>query len=320
MEQALDHYRRDIMHPPASSDSRSFAPSLLRSDGTNQGDTWTLILTGTGTSHGNPPFGHPELWSTDHRDRRRRSGAMLFGPAGEVVLIDVGPDLLDQLRDPAASWDRISYPTQAVTRCDAVLLTHDHADHSHGINDLRHVNRLMRKAGQAQVSIPILGHQRHLDAVESMFPFCFGKGSEVYDLGSPALQTRAIPDDVVVPVAGLDVIAFPMSHGPAGRTTGFRIGSMAYLTDVKELPTEADRHLQRLDLLVLDMLREAPHPTHFCWAESQAVIQRLRPRLTVLTHLGHEVRFAEWQGRLPPGVVMAVDGWRAGFRPTLPTG
>ena len=277
-------------------------------------EPWTVVITGCGTSHGNPPYGRPDLWSEDPRDRRRRSGAQLHAPDGRRVLIDAGPDLLDQLRDPFADWDRRSYPARSTDRCDALLLTHDHADHSHGLNDLRHVNRLMRRGG-TPAAITVLGWGPHLAALRAMFPYCFGDGGEFYELSAPTLVTQPMEDHRTIQVAGLAVTPFAMSHGVAGRTTGFRIGSMAYLTDLKELPAAADVHLCDLDLLVLDMLREEPHETHLCWAEAEAIIARLAPRRTVLTHMGHEVRWAAWQQRLPPGVEMAVDGWRAEFRP-----
>ena len=176
--------------------------------------------------------------------------------------------------------------------------------------DLRHVNRLM-----GMRSIPIHGHRLHLDGIGSMFPYCFGFGEQAYQGYRPSLRQVAMVDDQPVTIAGLEVIPFAMSHGSAGRTTGFRIGGLGYLTDLKELPPSADAHLRGLDLLVLDMLREAPHETHLCWAEAQAMIARLRPRRTVLTHMGHEVRYAEWEPRLPAGVVMARDGLRLPFAP-----
>jgi phosphoribosyl 1,2-cyclic phosphate phosphodiesterase len=275
---------------------------------------WTIVITGCGTSHGNPPFGQPTLWSTDLRDRRRRSGAQLHGPQGEVILIDTGPDLLDQLRDPFADWDRQEYPRRCVTRCDAVLMTHVHADHSHGLNDLRHINRLMRQGGR-RAPIPVHGHAGHLAELRGMFPYCFGDGGEFYTLSAPVLVTTPLRDGVTTAISGVAVTPFAMSHGPAGRTTGYRLGNCAYLTDLKELPATADPLLAGLDLLVLDMLREEPHETHLCWAEAEALITRIRPRRTVLTHMGHEVQWAAWQARLPANVAMAVDGWTTGFTP-----
>lgn len=271
-------------------------------------DSWEFVITGCGTSHGNPLWGVPEWWSTDPRDRRRRSGAFLRGPQGQILLFDCGPDLAHQMTDPYRDWDGRGYPARCITRCDAVLLSHDHADHCHGINDLRHLNRLMRAGG-----IPIHGEAGHLASLVAMFPYCFGAGSDTYHMSKPALTTVAMADGATTSIAGLAVTPVAMSHGLAGRTTGWRCGDMAYLTDVKELPATADPLLAGLDLLVLGMLREELHPTHQNWDEAQRVIARLRPRRTVLIHMGPEVRYAEWEGRLPAGVVMAVDGWNTRF-------
>jgi len=278
--------------------------------------TWEIIITGCGTSHGNPPWGYPEHWSDDPRDQRRRSGAVLLGPGHEVLLIDAGPDLMHQLRDPERRWDGRGYPAGSVTRCDGVLLTHAHADHSHGLNDLRHLNRL------TGAPIPLYGADVHLAEVQGMFPYCFARGvapvpgepaQPAYGAWAPALIARHLVDGVVHPIAGLPVTLLPMSHGPAGRTTAFRCGGLGYLTDLKSIDPVHDHALAGLDLLVLDMLREQPHETHLCWAEAQALIARLRPRRTVLTHMGHEVRYADWQPRLPADVVMAIDGLRLPF-------
>jgi phosphoribosyl 1,2-cyclic phosphate phosphodiesterase len=268
---------------------------------------WELIITGCGTSHGNPPWGIPEQWSTDPRDFRRRSGGILRGPDGEVVLIDVGPDLGAQLRDPYRDWDGRSYPRRCITRCDAVLLTHDHADHCHGINELRHLNRLMDGAG-----IPIFGLAGHLEALRGMFGYCFS-GEGAYSQANPALFVVPVTPGQPAEIAGLSVTAITMSHGTAGVTAGFRFSDVAWLTDLKAIEPADLSLLAGLDLLVLDMLREKEHPTHLCLAEALALIEQLAPARTILTHMGHEVRHAEWAGRLPDGVVLAVDGMTAAF-------
>lgn len=267
---------------------------------------WEFTVTGCGTSHGCPMWGVRELWSEDPRDRRRRAGAFLRGPEGQVLLFDCGPDLAHQLTDPYRDWDGVSYPERCITRCDAVLITHDHADHTHGINDLRHLNRLMRGR-----PIPLYGHGPHLDAIRRMFAYCFAPDDGIYRGASPALATVAVDDGVTLDIAGLAVTPFAMSHGTAGRSTGWRCGRMAYCTDIKSLPPESERWLADLDLLALGVLRDAPHPTHQCWDEALALLARCRPRRAVFLHLGPEVRYAAWAARAVPGVEIAYDGWTA---------
>jgi phosphoribosyl 1,2-cyclic phosphate phosphodiesterase len=274
-------------------------------------DSWQIVITGCGTSHGNPAWGYPEAWSDDPRDLRRRSGAILTGPDGQVLLFDAGPDLMHQLRDPDRTWDGRGYPELCVTRCDGVLITHVHADHAHGLNDLRHLNRLMHGR-----PIPIYGHASHLDELMEMFPYCFGSKDEFYFQGLPGLVTAPLLDDQPFAIAGLPVTPFAMSHGPAGRTTGYRCGGLGYLTDLKELPAATDALLAGLDLLVLDMLQEDPHPTHVNWDEAQAIIARLKPKRTVLVHMGYDIRYRDWESRLPKGVTMAYDGMKLSFAVT----
>jgi phosphoribosyl 1,2-cyclic phosphate phosphodiesterase len=275
---------------------------------------WRLVITGCGTSHLNPPWGRPDLWSDDPKDQRRRSGAILLGPDEEVLLIDTGPDLAHQLRDPWKDWDGHSYPERCITRCDGVLSTHDHADHSHGTNDLRHLNRLMGGSG-----ISIYGNQVHLDELCRMFPYCFGDPDNLYTLGSPALQTVALDDGVATAIAGLPVTALPVGHGPAGRVTCYKLGSQAaYVTDCKTMPEETRAHLRGLDLLIVNMLHEPEHSTHMNWVECSALIEDLQPRRAVLTHMGYSVRWAEWSRRLPEGIVMAYDGYECTFEAESP--
>ena len=272
-------------------------------------DQWQIVITGCGTSHGNPPWGVPEWWSDDPKDHRRRSGALLLGPQDQVILIDTGPDLMHQLRDPFKRWDGVHYPDDCITRCAAVLLTHDHADHAHGLNELRHLNRLMNGNG-----IPIYGNEQHLYEVTRMYPYCFSTSdADIYQLATPLLQTVHVDDFSSVEVCGLPVTLFPMSHGPYGRVSGMRIGNLVYCTDCKTIPEESVACMHGAEVLVLDMLREKEHVSHFNWAEAAAVIERVQPQRTVLVHMGHEVRHAEWTERLSQGVEMGFDGWHATF-------
>lgn len=268
---------------------------------------WKLVITGCGTSHGNPPWGYPEYWSDDPRDHRRRSGAMVLGPDGQCFLIDTSPDLMHALRNPYKHEPSYRYPQDAVERCDAVFMTHDHADHCHGLNDLRHLNRLMK------AEIPVYGNKQHIDEIHRMFPYCFADADALYNKGSPALRRMPLEDNVCTQIHGLPVTVVEMNHGPAGRVSGYRFANLAYLTDLKVLPTKAEAYLQNLDVLVMNMLREEEHPTHQNWQEAQALIERLQPRKTILTHMGYEVHYQPWQQKLPSGVEMAYDGMTVYF-------
>ena len=202
---------------------------------------WEFIITGCGTSHGNPPWGYPRFWSSDPRDHRRRSGAVLKGPQGQIILFDCGPDLAHQCMDPYKNWDHSEYPTQCITRCDGLLLTHTHADHCHGINELRHINRLMNGA-----SIPIYGHTEHLAELRRSFPYCFGETTASYRMGNPLLETHDISPNQTFCCAGLTIQAIPLSHGPAGLVHGYRIGEFAYLTDCKSLIPSGTKNCKTL--------------------------------------------------------------------------
>jgi phosphoribosyl 1,2-cyclic phosphate phosphodiesterase len=218
----------------------------------------------------------------------------------ESILIDCGPDLLAQLRDPYRFWDGIGYPQHAITSTLAVLLTHEHADHTHGINDLRLLNRLQRRP------VPLHGDASHLSLLKSQFPYCFqGDDAGAWRPGIEA-QPFQVGDRLLID--GWPVQTLPVLHGPAGPVTGFRFGDLAYVTDVKTVLPQAMQHLRDLDTLVLGVLREDPHPTHLSVAEALQLVTALRPRRTVFTHLGHEVRYADLAARLPVGVEPAFDG------------
>jgi phosphoribosyl 1,2-cyclic phosphate phosphodiesterase len=252
--------------------------------------TFTLTLLGTGTSHGVPMIGCScsVCRSSDPRDRHLRSAAWLH-TAGTSVIIDVGPDLREQAI------------RQNIKRIDAVFLTHTHADHLHGIDDLRGFTRLCRQA------LPFYARKADTDFIRSHFDYIFNDGDFKHGWFIPRLDLRALDGSAPVQVGELSIQPVPLIHGH-GRSTGYRIGNVAYLTDCSAIPESSYPLLQGLDSLVIDGLRWTPHYTHLCFEQAIAEARRLQVPKTYLTHLTHDIAYAETQSKLPPGVFLAYDG------------
>ncbi|MEW5984207.1 MAG: MBL fold metallo-hydrolase [Acidobacteriota bacterium] len=249
-----------------------------------------LTFLGTGTSHGVPMIGCPcdVCRSSDPRDRRWRPSIYLELHDGTRVLVDTTPDL------------RMQALTFGVLRVDAILFTHGHADHIMGLDDVRRFNLLQG------APIPCYGQARTVEEVRRTFRYVFDSKEE----------GGGIPRIHLYPVAGLfslgrqEVVPVPLLHGR--RTIlGFRLGSFAYLTDCNGIPEDSWPLLGHLDILVLDALRHRPHPTHFTVAEALAVVERLRPGRTLLTHICHDLPHEATNAKLPAGVELAYDGLRA---------
>jgi phosphoribosyl 1,2-cyclic phosphate phosphodiesterase len=247
-----------------------------------------VTILGCGASWGVPAVG-PD-WGrcdpNDPRNRRRRS-SILVESRGSVLLIDASPDLRDQLIDAR------------VRRIDAVLLTHPHADHLHGIDDLRQVNRLMKKP------IPLYADARTMAEVDRRFGYVLQ--SELPDklMVRPTLHPHEI--DGPFTAAGLPIVPFAQDHGYS-TTLGFRIGPLGYSTDVTELDDAAFDVLAGVELWIVDCLCRRPHPTHSHLAKTLAWIERLRPRRAVLTHMEQEFDYRELSAELPVGVEPGYDG------------
>jgi phosphoribosyl 1,2-cyclic phosphate phosphodiesterase len=250
-----------------------------------------LTFLGTGTSFGVPQIGCgcAVCRSTDPRDKRNRSAALVEA-AGSRILIDTPPEL------------RLQLIAGGITQVDAVVYTHEHADHTAGIDDLRMFSVRQRRA------LPIYGPPETLDRLRGSFGYIFDDAVRPYEgTSKPTLELRALEPGRPVDIAGVPLLPLAFQHGHL-RVYGYRFGSLAYITDVKSIP-EAERSLlQGLDVLVLNALWWRPHPTHLSIAEAVETAQALGARRTYLTHLTHETGHAELAGQLPQGILPAYDG------------
>jgi phosphoribosyl 1,2-cyclic phosphate phosphodiesterase len=249
-----------------------------------------LTFLGTGTSFGVPQIGCgcAVCTSTDARDQRSRSAALV--ESGEsTLLIDTPPEL------------RLQLIAHGAAHVDAVLYTHEHADHTAGIDDLRMFSVRQRRA------LPIYGPPETLERLRTSFAYIFDDVRPYEGTSKPSLELHGLEPDRVVRIAGMDVLPLAFRHGRI-RVYGYRIGALAYITDVKAIPEAERRHLQGLDVLVLNALWWRPHPTHLSIAEAVQTAQALGARRTYLTHLTHETGHAELAAQLPEGILPAYDG------------
>ena len=256
----------------------------------------TLTILGCGSSGGVPRVGYG--WGAcdpaEARNRRRRCSLLVERREGEgatTLLVDTSPDLREQLLDAR------------VNRLDAVLFTHAHADHTHGIDDVRPLVIHMRRR------IPIYADAETRALLTMRFGYCFETppGSQY----PPILDMNDLVAGEPVLIAGqggaIAAMAYGMEHGNE-TAHGFRFGPAAYAPDVSVMPEASKAHLQGLDLLVIDALRETPHPTHYSVSDALALIEEVRPRRAILTNLHTDLDYATLAARLPPGVVPAYDG------------
>lgn len=253
-------------------------------------------ILGCGSSSGVPRVGPdgPDWGVCDPANpkNRRSRCSILVKVDGVVILIDTSPDLREQLLAARAG------------RLDAVLYTHDHADQIHGIDDLRAVAYAQR------ARVPVYADEPTFATLLTRFGYCFETppGSHY----PPILDARPIADPLapfrVQGRAGaVDVVPFAQTHGPI-RSLGFRLGGLAYSSDVSALDEDAFAALEGIDTWVLDALRDTPHPTHSHVEQSLEWIARVKPRRAILTNMHIDLDYAELSARLPEGVVAAFDG------------
>ena len=250
-----------------------------------------LTFLGTGTSFGVPQIGCDcaVCRSTDPRDKRTRSGAVLEAQ-GSTILIDTPPELRLQLI--AGGFHKI----------DAVLYTHEHADHINGIDDLRIFSVRRRQA------LPIYGPAETLDRLRVSFHYIFDDEMPPYEgTSKPHLELHGVEPGRSVDVAGVDTLPLAFPHGHL-RVFGYRFGPLAYITDVKAVSKAERARLYGLDVLVLNALWWRAHPTHLSIEEAIETARAVGARRTYLTHLTHETGHAQLAAQLPPGILPAYDG------------
>ena len=246
-----------------------------------------LTILGSGTSHGVPMIGCScaVCRSEDPFDLRSRPSAMLELD-DKRVLIDSGPEL------------RMQLIRERIDMIHAVVYTHAHADHIYGLDDLRVFS--MRGRG------PLNAYATPDTAavIRTVFPYVFNGGPSRGG-GVPQITLNEINGPFEG--AGIPFQPIPIWHGPTP-VMAYRVGDLAYVTDVSRIEPESLNRLRGLDVLVLDALRFRPHPTHFSIPEALAIVDDLKPKRTFFTHICHDLPHAETNRHLPPGVELAYDG------------
>ena len=256
-----------------------------------------LRFLGTGTSFGVPIIGCScnTCTSADPRDQRTRHGALIELPGGNL-LIDTPPEL------------RLQLLREGISRVDSVFYTHLHADHVHGIDDVRIFSTKGR--GPVPTYVP---SEMEAD-LTARFPYIFDDRITVPDgTTKPRLALRPFEPGTPIDLLGVELIPFRVPHGPTD-AYGFRIGSLGYVTDANELPEQARDILAGVSTLVLNALWWGdPHPTHFNVEQALAVAATIGAEQTYLTHLTHRVDYGSLSDRLPPAVEAAFDGLTVDF-------
>ena len=249
-----------------------------------------VTVLGCGPSGGVPMIG--EDWGACDRSNprnRRRRASILVQERDATLLVDTSPDMRLQLLDAGMG------------RLDAILFTHAHADHTHGIDEVRALNRAMGEP------MPIYASAETLTELRQRFAYIFrpqdpAAGAVFY---KPALIPNTI--DGAFEVAGVAVTPFAQDHG-FSKTLGFRFGAVAYSTDVVKLDEGAFAALAGVEIWIVDCYRRTPHPTHTHLARTLEWIERVRPKRAILTHMDRELDYDTLRRELPAGVEPGYDG------------
>lgn len=250
-----------------------------------------VTLLGCGASWGVPMIGCQCAVCRSKNPKNKRSRVSVFVETSSVnLLIDTSPDLHRQAIN------------NHIRRVDAVLYTHDHADHTAGIDDLRSFNVLSGSA------LPVYGNAETLGAIQKRFPYAFlSKHEKIWY--RPALTPYILPDAPAhrFSIADISITSFEQIHAKA-KTLGYRIGNFSYSTDTNILPETAFEALAGTEIWIVDCLRRGKAYSHSHLENTLEWIERVKPRLAVLTHMDHDFDYDALSAELPPGVVPGYDG------------
>jgi phosphoribosyl 1,2-cyclic phosphate phosphodiesterase len=258
--------------------------------------TRRLIFLGTGTSTGVPMIGcHCSVCtSSDPRNQRTRPSVLFVFPGGNL-LIDTTPEM------------RLQLLRERVRQVHAIAFTHHHADHLFGLDDARQFPRGLGGP------VPVYCEQGTEETIRRVFSYAFRSEAEQWPAGFvPKLQFVRIAPGIEFEALGERILPIRLEHGTSP-VLGFRVGGLAYCTDVSRIPDQSRPLLEGLDVLVLDALRYERHPTHFCLSEALTEIEAIAPRRTFLTHLSHSFDHGQAKEKLPAAVALAYDGLQVEF-------
>jgi phosphoribosyl 1,2-cyclic phosphate phosphodiesterase len=250
----------------------------------------TMILLGTGTSVGVPAIGCacPVCVGGHPKNQRTRASAIVGLPGGNL-LIDTSPDLRSQLL------------REKLAIVHSVIYTHEHSDHIMGFDDLRLFQFYLG------YPVPIYCNKTVQGRLHKAFDYVFNGGPKTHPGATPSVDMHLI-NDQPLHILGSEVIPIPMKHGPKFDVLGFRIGNVAYCTDVSEIPESSWDKLQGLDTLILDALRPEPHVTHLTIDQAIDISQRLGAKQTYFTHCSCKLDYEQVSSELPDGIAVGYDG------------
>lgn len=245
-----------------------------------------VIVLGSGTSHGVPMIGCDcAVCRSPHPKNKRFRPSIAVQNAGKTLLVDTTPEL------------RMQALAFGIDRVDAVLFTHTHADHVFGLDDLRRFNDL------SGAEIPVYGDAATLEDIRRIFRYIFIE-TQVGG-GKPRITLHLVPESFAL--FGIHIESFYVMHGSLP-VLAFRFNDFAYVTDTNHIPPAAKAKLQNLDTLILDAVRYQPHATHFGLWEAVAVVEELKPKRALFTHLSHHFDHDTVNAELPAGMELAYDG------------